>query len=930
MAQLAYRYNGIAGQGGHSATTKGLVSTELLLQTYPGCTVTVYQAGTLNLASIYGDSVLTPKGNPFTASLTDASYFFYAANGNYDIKFSGTGITTPFTLGDVIINGLLGNVVDSSSYATLLAAVTAIGSTPTTLTVTTAAWPNGGNCTVPATLQLDFLGGGSLTVATGQTVTILSDAERWPIRTIFNNSVAGQGTINFAGNYSLQSVHPEWFGASPSASAATNTPALQAAIIGAFGNNRTNASGLWVYNRELHFSGNYQINNELQCYHMIGFKWAGENKFNSGITQTATNKRIIDGQSVSYGVFDQLTFSTTASQNVPLVDLDYSGAQGSDLRPQNITFNDCVITGNAAGYVGVQIAKSGGGAQGDNVRFSNCYGSGFSEAAFQIGTSLAYAYNGIWMQFIGGDIQGCPKYGIAAYGGSYQTKNVTMENSSQTGSDFFATASQNVNLIEGTRSESLMLTSGTGPFEIKDCTQVIQASLWFDLNGGLTPGLGLGGTTLGVGQLITGTYVGGDGKYYKVTIGGVAGGLPLTQATGGTLTTVVKAAAGWTVNAFVGYRVSIISGLGKKQYGIVTANDATTITVGAGWVTDYDLRQMYPSFAIVAPDATSLFTVEPNWGTQTVTGGVTFALFDFYSLGGPSNYTLKNVTLQGGKILGTPSPPTAYATGLWGGGWNNLSVSRSDAFVDTGNFLDTTISTAHISDVYILRPNGTYEYLIPFHFKRNAVAEFTDAASQDQHGSQWVVWSRGQFGGGAGYPELGIGPGDNESQTTTDNDVLAYLGKLGRRTPQGVNGAGVDTDIQGGKPTGSGTPGDIKFWVPAAIGSSGNTVRAGQVVAGVSGRNGVSWTFKGADVVAAAAIVPTGNLFHVTGNTNITSITSTGIVAGTRITIIFDGTPTFTDGSNLKLAGNFVATADDTITLVYDGSNWYEICRSIN
>ena len=43
-----------------------------------------------------------------------------------------------------------------------------------------------------------------------------------------------------------------------------------------------------------------------------------------------------------------------------------------------------------------------------------------------------------------------------------------------------------------------------------------------------------------------------------------------------------------------------------------------------------------------------------------------------------------------------------------------------------------------------------------------------------------------------------------------------------------------------------------------------------------------------------------------------------------------DGILTFTDGSNLKLNGNFVTTADDTITLVYDGTNWYEMCRSVN
>jgi hypothetical protein len=86
----------------------------------------------------------------------------------------------------------------------------------------------------------------------------------------------------------------------------------------------------------------------------------------------------------------------------------------------------------------------------------------------------------------------------------------------------------------------------------------------------------------------------------------------------------------------------------------------------------------------------------------------------------------------------------------------------------------------------------------------------------------------------------------------------------------------------------------------------------------------------GAAVASAAAIVPTGEVFHVTGTTNITSITATNVKPGQRITIIFDGILTFTDGSNLKLAGNLVTTADDTITLVYDGVNFYEVGRSVN
>jgi hypothetical protein len=87
----------------------------------------------------------------------------------------------------------------------------------------------------------------------------------------------------------------------------------------------------------------------------------------------------------------------------------------------------------------------------------------------------------------------------------------------------------------------------------------------------------------------------------------------------------------------------------------------------------------------------------------------------------------------------------------------------------------------------------------------------------------------------------------------------------------------------------------------------------------------------GVAVASAAALpVPTGNVFHVTGTTNITSITSTNVGAGTVVTLIFDDVLTFTDGNNLKLAGNFVTSADDTITLAYDGSNWFEIARSVN
>ncbi|ANT51229.1 right-handed parallel beta-helix repeat-containing protein [Mesorhizobium amorphae] len=93
---------------------------------------------------------------------------------------------------------------------------------------------------------------------------------------------------------------------------------------------------------------------------------------------------------------------------------------------------------------------------------------------------------------------------------------------------------------------------------------------------------------------------------------------------------------------------------------------------------------------------------------------------------------------------------------------------------------------------------------------------------------------------------------------------------------------------------------------------------------------GIFHNFKGADAASAATVVPTGNLFHVTGTTGITSISGTNIRAGTTIRMIFDGILTVTAGSNLKMAGNFTTSASDMLVMTWDGTNWYEEGRSAN
>jgi hypothetical protein len=116
----------------------------------------------------------------------------------------------------------------------------------------------------------------------------------------------------------------------------------------------------------------------------------------------------------------------------------------------------------------------------------------------------------------------------------------------------------------------------------------------------------------------------------------------------------------------------------------------------------------------------------------------------------------------------------------------------------------------------------------------------------------------------------------------------------------------------------------------------GNDTAFSRTAAGVirvtDASTGIRGLLGGGTAVASATAmpVPTGRVFHVTGTTTLTSVLATNFQSGVVVTLIFDGILTVTDGSNLKLAGDFVTTADDVLTLAYDGSNWFEVSRSVN
>jgi hypothetical protein len=98
------KVQGFVENGNLVITVGGVSAAQKAQGSYPQAQVAVYLAGTATLASIFADNLATPtpKANPFTAQ-TNGYFYFYAANGRYDVTFSGGGLAAPLTFGDVLL-----------------------------------------------------------------------------------------------------------------------------------------------------------------------------------------------------------------------------------------------------------------------------------------------------------------------------------------------------------------------------------------------------------------------------------------------------------------------------------------------------------------------------------------------------------------------------------------------------------------------------------------------------------------------------------------------------------------------------------------------------------------------------------------------------------------------------------------------------------
>lgn len=96
---------------------------------------------------------------------------------------------------------------------------------------------------------------------------------------------------------------------------------------------------------------------------------------------------------------------------------------------------------------------------------------------------------------------------------------------------------------------------------------------------------------------------------------------------------------------------------------------------------------------------------------------------------------------------------------------------------------------------------------------------------------------------------------------------------------------------------------------------------------------------KGSDVASANDItLGLGNYFDITGNTEVQRILGTGWRPGSVIILQFDSNPTVKHnvaagadyyGFQLSGAGDFAASAGDTLMLVFDGAWWREVSRTV-
>lgn len=221
--------------------------------------------------------------------------------------------------------------VDVRSYASINAAVTAIGSTHTTLVVANVQTLTA-SLTIPSTLSLEVLNGGSIVKASTYILTIKGPFEAG-LYQVFSGFSAGDVTF---GSGSVKEVYPEWWGAvSNNSSPAVMTKNVLAFISALKSMDyRIGDTHYWATNLKVD-DGDWYINDGIALGSSKFFtgKISGNGR-SSGIYQTNVTKPIFNFQLAYQPIIEKLFFYAGVSAII-------LNAKNTDMN--TTTIRDCIF-----------------------------------------------------------------------------------------------------------------------------------------------------------------------------------------------------------------------------------------------------------------------------------------------------------------------------------------------------------------------------------------------------------------------------------------------------------------------------------------------------------------------------------------------------------------------------------------------------------
>lgn len=204
------RLSGRCQDGNVTVKTSGQNSANKVQGSFSGCTITVYLAGTVTLATLYSDNSGTAQSNPFTLGVGVDLWSFYADNLAYDVRLSGGGILAPFTIGAITVNDPanvtqelsdLAFQIEGFTFGTMCASAVVSHST----IVISRSWGSG---TIGCAADLRFISGGILVPTAGSTITLTGSFTAPANLQVFDLTASGSVLILPA---TIQVVSPLWF-----------------------------------------------------------------------------------------------------------------------------------------------------------------------------------------------------------------------------------------------------------------------------------------------------------------------------------------------------------------------------------------------------------------------------------------------------------------------------------------------------------------------------------------------------------------------------------------------------------------------------------------------------------------------------------------------------------------------------------------------